>query len=263
MKRFSRQLIALIAAVGSIALALAHEAQVAPQELQVATLRTGDEPDVREGKTLSELNDALAREICRRLAVRCTLRPLPFAEIIPGVESGRFRIGVGNVLHTPDRADRVLFSQPLWRSSSRLVGSAAAIRKFGGEARLSELRGVTIAVARGSQQQRHLLEIAEAQQLRLVETSSGEASMIALRQGRADFSLMPVRSAYFLLRDSRGEAGFVGPALVDHGLGGTVHVILPKSDSSLRREVDAALDAMRADGTFQRILRRYMPFLAD
>jgi ABC-type amino acid transport substrate-binding protein len=31
----------------------------------------------------------------------------------------------------------------------------------------------------------------------------------------------------------------------------------------LLAEVDIALDAMRADGTFQRIIRRYMPFLAD
>jgi ABC-type amino acid transport substrate-binding protein len=40
-------------------------------------------------------------------------------------------------------------------------------------------------------------------------------------------------------------------------------MILPKTEQALRAEVDTALDTMRSDGTFQRIIRRYMPFLAD
>lgn len=261
MMRLRTLLIGLIALVDTAV--LPHTAEAALRELQVATLRTGDGTVSREGKAISDLNEALAREICQRIATRCTLQHLPFADIIPAVESGRARIGIANVLRTPERDARVLFSQALWRSSSRLVGSTASIRSFGDEIRLSDLRGARLAVEIGTQQYRYLQEIAAAQKLKLIGTNSVEESMGLLLQGQADFSLMPVRSAYFLLLDARGDAAFAGPALVDHGLGGSVHVILPKSDGALRQEVDAALDAMRADGTFQRILRRYMPFLAD
>jgi len=261
MKRLRNLLISLIALVGTSLLPQTAMAEL--RELRVATLRAGDGTASREGKAISDLNEALAREICQRIATRCTLQHLPFAEIIPAVESGRARIGIANVLRTPERDARVLFSQALWRSSSRLVGSTASIRSFGDEIRLSDLRGARLAVEIGTQQYRYLQEIAAAQKLKLIGTNSVEESMGLLLQGQADFSLMPVRSAYFLLLDARGDAAFAGPALVDHGLGGSVHVILPKSDGALRQEVDAALDAMRADGTFQRILRRYMPFLAD
>lgn len=261
MMRLRTLLISLIALLGTAV--LPHAAEAALRELQVATLRTGDGAVSREGKAISDLNEALAREICQRIATRCTLQHLPFADIIPAVESGRARIGIANVLRTPERDARVLFSQPLWRSSSRLVGSTASIRSFGSEIRLADLHGARLAVEIGTQQYRYLQEIAAAQKLKLIGTHSVEESMGLLLQGQADFSLMPVRSAYFLLLDARGDAAFAGPALVDHGLGGSVHVILPKGDDALRQEVDAALDAMRADGTFQRILRRHMPFLAD
>lgn len=239
-----------------------------PSELRVAALRplpaAEGSPASSEAGAVAALNEALTRELCQRLAARCTFHPLPFAEIIPGVEAGRYELGVGNVLHTPERAAKVRFSQSLWRSSSRLIGTPQAIARHGGSAlRLAGLRGTSIAVERGTQQHRYFTGAADARQLRIVETGSVKESLDAVLDGRAEFSLMPVRSAYFLLRQVPGQVEFAGPGVVEDGLGGTVHIILPKEAARLNREVDAALDAMRADGTFQRILRRHMPFLAD
>lgn len=256
-----------------LALPLAWPAQAATRELKIATLLLAPEADTGkpadgEANAVVELNDALARELCRRLAARCSQHPLPFADIIPGVEAGNFQIGVGNVLRTPERESHVLFSHPLWRSSSRLVGKPAGIARHrpsdGSELRLQTLHAVRVAVVRGTQQQRYLNRLAPAQKLTLVETATVGESLRTLLDDRADFALMPIRSAYFLLAaQSPGTLSFAGPALTAEGLGGTVHLILPKSEKTLCREVDAALDAMRSDGTFHRIIRRYMPFLAD
>lgn len=260
------------------ALLPAAAASAAPRELNVAMLRTaadGQAPangERSESGAVAELNDALARELCQRLAVRCNRQLLPFAEIIPGVESGRYQLGVGNVLRTPEREQRVLFSNPLWRSSSRLVGTPAALRRQraapgagnGDELRPQSLRALRVAVQRGTQQHALMLRLAPAQELTLVETSTSGEAMTALLDGRAEFALLPMRSAYFLIAGlAPGSVEFAGPALTEDGLGGSVHLILPKNEEALRREVDAALDAMRADGTFQRIVRRHMPFLAD
>jgi len=251
------------ALLGALLLLPAAATLAAPRELQVATLQMTTSADVPEARAIVELNDALVREICVRIAARCTQHPLPFADILPGVESGRFQLGVANVLHTPERERRVLFSQALWRSSSRLVGTTASIGRFGGEVRLADLRDAAVAVVKGTQQHRAIQGIAQAQRLRIVETESTGEAMALLLRGQTDFALMPVRSAYFLLQSAQGRATFTGPALLDSGLGGSVHAILPKREAQLRQDVDAALDAMRGDGTFQRILRRYMPFLAD
>ncbi|MBI2307106.1 MAG: amino acid ABC transporter substrate-binding protein [Rhodocyclales bacterium] len=245
-------------------------AQAASRELRVATLLTAaaDNPaDSGEGGAIAELNEALTRELCRRLMARCSLHPQPFAEIIPGVEAGRYQLGVGNVIRSPEREARVLFSRTLWRASSRLVGTPAAIRQHrpaGGEIRVQALHGVRIAAVRGSQQHQFVARHAATRQLVLTETATLGEALHALLDGRADFALMPVRGAYFLLaQQPPGSVEFTGPPLTEEGLGGTVHLILPKAEGTLQREVDRALDAMRGDGTFQRIVRRYMPFLAD
>lgn len=236
------------------------------RELRVATLPpTTPNASDSESSSVTALNDALTREICQRLAVRCEVTRMPFAEVIPGVESGRYQLGVANVLRTPEREQRVLFTQMLWRSSSRLVARPQTVERHGGPAlQLSQLSGVTIAAERGTQQHRYLTRISEKQNLKLLETTAVGDAMRATLDGRADFALMPIRSAYFLLQQqSPGEITFAGQAMVQDGLGGTVHMILPKGSDALRQEVDAVIDAMRRDGTFQRILRRHMPFLAD
>lgn len=242
------------------------------RELRVATLLTATQQSQSKsgGKSgaIAELNEALAREVCRRLAARCTLQALPFPEIISEVSAGNFQLGVGNVLHTPERETRLLFSQPLWRSSSRLVGTPQAIREYrqgnDGEINLLSLRNARIAVERGTQQHRYVSALAPERKLVIVEATTIENTLQQLLDGHADFALMPMRSAYFLLaKQPANTVNFTGPALIEQGLGGTVHMILPKTATSLLAEVDTALDAMRADGTFQRIIRRYMPFLAD
>ena len=86
----------------------------------------------------------------------------------------------------------------------------------------------------------------------------------ALRDGGADFALLPVRAGYALIsHQEAGRFGFVGPAVADHGLGDTVHIILPKQENALRRSVNQAIAEIRADGTGHRIVRRHFPVNLD
>lgn len=247
-------------------------AAAATREVQVALLLSppiaGAASGNQEAAAVAELNEALTREICQRAAVRCRLHRLPFAEIIPGVESGRYQIGMGNVLLTPEREQRVRFSSMLWRSSSRLIGTLEAVKSQvppdAATLRVEALRNTRVAAVRGSQQLRYLQSLPAANGLRLVETGTANESFEAVLGGRADFALEPMRSAYFQLAAAgRDDIRPIGPSMTEHGLGGTVHVILPKAEGELAAAVDAALLAMRNDRTFQRILRRHMPFLAD
>jgi ABC-type amino acid transport substrate-binding protein len=259
---------------GAICLCLAAQGSVvaAAREVRVAVVLSppivGTAAGSEEATAITDLNEALTREICLRATIRCSQHPLPFAEIIPGVESGRYQIGMGNVLRTPEREQRVRFSSLLWRSSSRLIGTLDALKSQSppDPALLSveTLRNTRVAAVRGSQQLRYLQSLPQANGLRIIETGTANESFEALRSGRADFALEPMRSIYFQFKAAgRDDIVVIGPSMAEHGLGGTVHAILPKGEDELASAVDAALAAMRGDGTFQRILRRHMPFLAD
>ncbi|RIX48977.1 MAG: hypothetical protein D3M94_03485 [Rhodocyclales bacterium GT-UBC] len=217
---------------------------------------------------LAAFNEELAREICRRLNARCTVSRMPFSEILSSVEENRFDLGFGNYLRTPERERRVDFSEPIWRSSSRLVATPATIRRFasgnGAGISLDKLRQARVACIEGTLQHAFLRSIAPAQDLELVTVASVSETLNVLRENKADFVLQPVLSSFALIgREAPGSFEYVGPPLTENGLGGTVHVAMPKGSDALRRSVNLAIAAIRADGTFHRIVRRYFPMNLD
>lgn len=214
--------------------------------------------------SLAEFNEELAREVCRRLKARCMVSSMPFAEILPGVEDRRYDLGFGNYLRTPEREKRVAFSDPILRSSSRLIGSRESIRRFatreGQDVAIERLRRARLSVVGATQQETYLASVATAQELTVVATKTMSEAFALLREGKVDFALMPVLSAYILLSaEPDGGLEFVGPGITQFGLGGTVHLIMPRDDEGLRKSVNEAIAGLRADGTYHRIVRRFFP----
>jgi len=217
---------------------------------------------------LAAFNEDLAREICRRMSARCTTVNIVFADILPGIEAQAFEMGFGNYLRTPEREKRVAFSDPIWRSSSRLVARSATARRFaeraGPEVALSSLRDARLAVVADTRQHAYLQGVAGERALTAMPARTMAEAFAMLREGSADFCLLPMLSAYAMLsREPAGEYEFVGPPLTEDGLGGSVHIALPKADVALRQAVNQGIAALRADGTYHRIVRRHFPFSLD
>ena len=251
---------ALQAADLRVAVVVQDATQVSPQGNLVASSTPAAD--------MVAFTDELAREVCRRIRSRCAVSYVTFGEILPGVEDGRFDLGFGNFLRAPKREKRVAFSEPIFRSASRLVGSPATARavagKLGQAVNLDNLCGARVAAMEGSQQQAFLDAIAGERELTVVATTTKAGAFDTLRNGSADFALLPIRTGYALIsHDKSRRFGFVGPAVADHGLGDTVHIILPRQKEALRRSLNQAIADIRADGTGHRIMRRHFPVNLD
>jgi len=234
--------------------------------LWVADIRDASRPgSAAAAGGVAGFNEALAREICRRINARCVMESVVFADILPGVEAGRYDLGFGNFLRTPEREKRVAFSDAIWSSSSRLLvrsdNSKRLQARFGTDIRPEKLRGVSICGVLGTQQHRYLESIAGERELALSALDSMSEAVKRLGEGQFDLCLMPMLTAYDLLRrETPGSFEFVGPPLLDKGLGGTVHIALGKDKASLRQAVNSAIAAMRADGSYHRVVHQYFPF---
>ena len=244
---------------------------VQAQELRVA-VGPRDNPSARSAIThtasLSAFNEDMAREICRRMNRPCDIVYGPMGEILSEVEGGRIDLGFGSFLRTPEREARVDFSAPIWRSSSRLVATPISARRFvertGLPASLAALHDVRVVSINGSVQQFALKKMAGDKRLTLIDAPTMLESLDALREGNADFCLLPMLVSYSVMsREAPGLFEFVGEPIVDAGLGGAVHIALPKKRGDLKDGVDKAIAEMRADGTFHRIVRRHFPFSLD
>lgn len=225
-------------------------------------------PKNQPGGGLAGFNEALAREICRRAGARCAFSSLEFKSILDGVAQGDYLLGFGNFLRTPEREQRVSFSAPVWRSSSRLIGTPTAAKRFAadaaGEVLLERLVGARVITISGTAQHRYLQAHAAARDLTIIEMAVLQDVPARLLAGEADFLLAPALSGYALISTlPDGKLQFVGPAVGEHGLGGSVHIALPKGDAAVQKAVDQAIAAIRADGSYQRIVRQFFPFSLD
>lgn len=215
---------------------------------------------------LADFNFALAREICRRLSAKCSYTYQPFAEIIPGIEDKRFELGFGNHLRTKAREAQVAFSSPVWYSSSRLLATPAVAERLAQQSAgevitLDTLRDVRVAAVSASQQHAYLRRVADTQRLQVLDLPTARECIEALNAEQADLVLMYGVGAYLLLDGTAQQTPvFIGPGIVDHELGGSVHIVLAREDKELRKRVDLALDDMRRDGSYPRIWRRHFPF---
>lgn len=235
--------------------------------LWVADLRESRPPagGAARNPGLGGFNEELAGEICRRIHARCVTESVLFTEILPGIEAHRFDLGFGNFLRTPEREKHVAFSDSIWRSSSRLLGRPDNNRRlqarFGPAVGLDKLRDLRVGGVLGTQQYAYLARIAGEQGLSLSGFRSLDEALAELGKGQVDICLVPMLTVYSLLRrETPGRFEFVGPPMVDNGLGGTVHIALAKGREPLRQAVNAAIAALRADGTYHRLVRRHFPF---
>jgi len=212
---------------------------------------------------LKAFNEDLAREICRRMHVRCVTGNFKFGDILPGIEANKFELGFGNFLRTPAREERVGFSDSIWRSASRLVTTPATARLFAAQADISldALHGARIVALADSEQYRYLQSLADKNGLTVLAVDTIADAFTLLREDRADFCLLPILIAYNQFNsEAAGKFEFFGAPEAGRGLGGTVHIALPKGDEALRLAVNKAIAALRADGTYHRIVRKYFPF---
>jgi ABC-type amino acid transport substrate-binding protein len=263
-----RTLLLVLCLVAGIAQASELRVAIGVQDPAQLAMSGNVIPPNMPGTELISVNDDLAREICRRIRARCTVSFVPFNEVLPGVEDGRFDLGFGNLLRTPERDKRFAFSSPIWRSSSRLLSTPATAEAFatrlGQPVSLENLRDARVATLEGSLQLAFLNAIASQRGLTVVTRKTAQEVLETLRDNTADFGLMSVLSAYALLnRDTTRQIEFVGSAVADRGLGGTVHIALPRQNDALRLSVDQAIAAIRADGSYQRIARRHFPLGLD
>lgn len=256
-------LILLLCFLCRVAIAGPAELHVA---LWVADAREASRPGAGAALDgVAGFNEALAREICRRINARCVMEKVVFADILPGVEAGRFDLGFGNFLRTPEREKRVAFSDAIWSSSSRLLvrseSSKRLLSLFGPEIRPEKLRGLSVCGVLGTQQHRYLASIAGERQLVVSGFGSMSEALTQLGDAQVELCLMPMLTAYDLLRrEAPGRFEFVGPPLLANGLGGTVHIALAKDKAPLRQAVNSAIAALRADGSYHRVVHQYFPF---
>jgi lysine/arginine/ornithine transport system substrate-binding protein len=198
----------------------------------------------------------LADEICRRIAMHCEWVEMEFSGMIPALQARKIDAIISSMAITEKRMQQIAFSTKLFQFKSRLIARTGAPLTVSAEG----LRGKRIGVQSGTQFETYAQKNWQPGGAEVVAYQSQEGVFNDLMAGRLDAALLgSVEADNGFLKTPRGRGfGFVGGPLEmgDHGTG----IGLRKDDVALKANIDRAITSMRADGTYQKISRKYFDF---
>ena len=242
-------------------LLLARMMGASGQEPGLEELRIGMDPGnppytyLDEEGTFGGSDAEIATALCAEIRARCKLIPVPFARSIAALEDRSVDAIISDMTVTPEREERVDFTDVYRNAANRFVARRYAGLKVSPEG----LAGKKLGVKRNTVHDRYVTAIYGASAI--IRRYPDRAELfIDLALGRNDAVLVEVAPARasFLQTPLGADYEFVGPELNDeHWFGTGIGIAVRKGDSSRREALNRALAAIRADGGYERIIGRY------
>lgn len=183
----------------------------------------------------------LGDELCKRAALECTWSTNEWDSIIPNLQSGNYDVIIAGMSITDERKQVIDFSEAYYPPvpSAYVAASKDADVKAG-----------TVAAQVSTIQAAYVAESGAT----LLEFPTPDETVAAVRNGEAAAVFADKDYLRPLVDESAGALMFVGEEV---SIGGGVGLGIRKSDTELRGKMDAAIVAMKADGTLNTMIEKY------
>lgn len=200
--------------------------------------------------TLTGFEIDLGNAVCTEIKANCEWIVQGWDGIIPGLLSRKYDAIMSSMSITPERAKKVLFSEPYYSTPSSWFGpeESAGLDVTSKEA----LQGKVIGVQRGTVQDNHASDtfgsVAEIKRY-----GTADDLVVDLQGGRLDLVLLdfPVGEKTIMSDDKYDRIGEL------FQLGDGVGVAFRKRDKALAEKFNTALRKLKTDGTYDTIRKKY------
>lgn len=190
--------------------------------------------------------DGFEREVgdklCEIAELDCTWVKNDWDSIIPNLVSGNYDTIIAGMSITAERDEVIDFSQEYFPPDPSayvsLAGSGADVNAGVIAAQVSTIQASHVASSGAT----------------LVEFASPDDTIAAIRNGEADAVLADKAYLEPIVAESGGELEFVGD---DVAIGGGIGIGVRESDGELKDKLNAAIDAMKADGSLNALIEKW------
>ena len=199
----------------------------------------------------------IAKALCEQIKAQCTLVQLDFDGMIPALQARKIDMIVASMSITPERLKVVDFSDKYYTTPNRLIAKAGS----GIDGTPAGFKGKKIGVQRATINDRYAT--AKFSGASIVRYGKQDEIYLDLAAGRIDATLVDgIAGNEGFLKTPAGKGyTFVGPAYDDpEFFGKGAGIAVRKSDTELRDKLSAAIQAIRANGTYKQIAARYFDF---
>jgi lysine/arginine/ornithine transport system substrate-binding protein len=197
----------------------------------------------------------LGNALCVALKARCVWVENEFDGLIPALQAKKFDAINSALSITEKRKTQMDFTDPLYLVPNRLVAKT-------GQSLLptpAGLKGRRIGVLGGSIHEEYAKHYWAGHEVEVVSYQDQEQIYADLIAGRLDATFVDAVSAdNAFIKQSRGKGfAFAGPAVKDPILGIGRGIGVRKQDKDLTEALNLALKRLKADGTYDRLTKKY------
>jgi len=200
----------------------------------------------------------IANALCAQIKRKCVFVESEWDSIIPGLLSKKFDLIVSSMSITPERARVVDFTHRYYKTPSAIVVKKGV--KYDGPA---SLKGMKIGVLKASTQEKWALGELKPAGVTVVPYQSQDQVYLDIQAGRLDGTVadkVEVNGG-FLRKPEGKDYGYVGhdqyePKYYGEGIG----IALRKGQGDLKQQLNDAIDAIRKNGTYDQIAKKYFDF---
>jgi len=223
-------------------LAAPHPASA--QELVWAADAEGGAPysfrDPRNPSRIIGFEVDLADALAERMGRKARFVQNQWDGLVPGLERAEYDVVINGLEITPERAEKIRFSNPYFYSTLTLTTRADDTRIHGAD----DLRGLTAGVLRVTFAERYVQSLGNV----TIRSYDGQVQQfIDLALGRLDAVVMDTPVASYYATGPQVRNFEIPAARMAFGIG------IRKNDEELLHQINAALEAMRRDGTLRKI----------
>ncbi|MDN0122821.1 ABC transporter substrate-binding protein [Yersinia aleksiciae] len=200
----------------------------------------------------------IANALCDNLHAKCVFVKQPFESMIAALNARKFDAIIASLSITDERKKEVDFTDRYYRSAAQLVARKGSPLL----PEVASLKGKTVGVQTGSIHETYAKKHWGGQGVKIVSYANQDNVYLDLLSGRINASLQDnIQAASSFIDTPRGQKfAFAGPVIQDETISSDVGIAVGKDNPVLRDALNGAIKAIRADGTYDAIQKKYFSF---
>lgn len=197
--------------------------------------------------------------ICAEAKLDCVLTPIPWDGLIPALKSKKIDAIMNSMSITAEREKEIDFSDKYYNTPTAIIGPKDQKFDATPEGLKGKVIGVQVSTVHAAYAKKHFGSVASE----IKEYQTQDEANQDLVAGRIDATQADSIALDAFLKSDAGKAccdlkGYVAPDL--EVLGPGVGAGVRKGDTELKDKINAAIKAVRADGKYAEITKKYFDF---
>lgn len=242
MKKYLSNLFVTMAAFGAVTSLAAIDKS---KPMKIATEGAFAPFNYFKGKELTGFEVELGTELAKKITGKSEWKTTPFDSLLIGLNQNRYDFVIASHGVTEERAKAVDFTQPHYCTGGIIIA------KTGGPKTAADLKGKVIAVQVGTTYLENAKKIPGVKEVKTYPKDTD--ALQNLMSGRVDAWVTDKFVALEAVKANQAAKLQVGDMVFQE----QIAMAVAKGNTELKSELNKALDALKKDGTYLKISKKY------